>query len=401
MDSLDHMLARLPTDVARHFDEVIFRFEEDWSTGRRREITCYLTDVLPELRDYLAKEMILVEIDRLISAGAVPSWDNYRWLFPGLSQTIDEQQRQYEHSAADSPDGVFAGASESRASGQHFDGIGIIGPYSLLQLRGAGGMGTVFLARSTEDKQIVALKMMKREFAADPLVRKRFFREAELLSQVSSEHVVRVLHVAVDAPVPYFAMEALQGQTLRERVKDCGVLTPRQVCRLGRETALGLAAAHKQGVIHRDIKPDNVWLTHPTDQVKLLDFGLARPEAVTQKLTRTGIVVGTLGYVAPEVLSGARADARSDLFGLGQLMNYAMHGALRPSTRLPAKHETSPLADKLLNWIERLTAVSPSERPESVVKVADALALLKIHSERAKIEHRPIPGTTFAEPGRP
>ena len=216
------------------------------------------------------------------------------------------------------------------------DELGRLGPYRILQVIGVGGMGTVFLAEHLEHQGRVALKVMRPGLSDSASGRKRFLREIQALISQNHPAIVPVLDVGEDNDVPYFAMPLLRGETLEARLKRDGQLPVTESIHIAREIASGLAAAHEQGLIHRDIKPTNVFLcresepeavTHgsPTDsrqpaaavRVMLMDFGLARMEGQSSWQTQAGTVLGTPHYIAPEQIDGAEVDGRADLFSLG------------------------------------------------------------------------------------
>ncbi|HEY7314984.1 MAG TPA: protein kinase [Gemmataceae bacterium] len=279
------------------------------------------------------------------------------------------------------------------------DEIGWLAHYRLLKVLGEGGMGVVFLAEDTLLVRSVALKIMKPEIAADPRHRQRFVREARAAAKVEHDHIVPIYGVGEDGGVPWLAMPFLKGQSLDELLKRVKVLKPAQAVRLGAQVAKGLAAAHAAGLIHRDIKPANIWVEpEGGGRAKLLDFGLARDqspppdhspqrEGGDEHLTRTGAVVGTPAYMAPEQARGEALDARADLFSLGCVLYRAVTGrlpfqgtgtmgtllALATQTPPPA-HEVNPEVTPLLSaLITSLLAKDRSARPASAATVATAL----------------------------
>jgi hypothetical protein len=142
--------------------------------------------------------------------------------------------------------------------------LGWLGPYRLLEVLGRGGMGVVFRAYDPDLDREVALKSMRAEVAVRPEARQRFVREARAAAAIAHDHVIHINHVGEENGVPYLVMPLLRGETLAQRLKRCEHLPLREVLRIGREVAEGLAAAHEQGLIHRDIKPGNIWLeAHP------------------------------------------------------------------------------------------------------------------------------------------
>src|SRR5262249_6859878 len=153
--------------------------------------------------------------------------------------------------------------------------------------------------------------------AATAQARQRFLREARAAAAVEHEHVVVIYQVGEDRGIPFLAMQLLQGESLADRLQREPPLPLPEALRIGREIAVGLAAAHDKGLIHRDVKPGNVWLESPGGRVKLLDFGLARAVADDTGVSQAGTVVGTPAYMAPEQGRGEPVDARCDLFSLG------------------------------------------------------------------------------------
>ncbi|MCA9099038.1 MAG: protein kinase, partial [Planctomycetaceae bacterium] len=165
------------------------------------------------------------------------------------------------------------------------------------------------------------IKILNTELSSDPIVRKRFLREARAAAAVIHPHVVTI-HAVEEDTVPFLVMELISGKSLQQKLKDSGPLNLAEILRIGSQIAQGLAAAHRQGLIHRDIKPGNILLENGVERVKITDFGLAR--AVDDaSLTNTGDISGTPNYMSPEQAQGERVDHRSDLFSLGSVL-YAM-----------------------------------------------------------------------------
>jgi len=204
-----------------------------------------------------------------------------------------------------------------------------LGPYEILSLLGAGGMGEVYRARDTRLDRTVAIKVLPSGVSSTPEQRQRFEREARAISRLSHPHICALYDVGREGDTEYLVMEFLEGEPLSTRLAR-GALPLEQTCRFGAEIADALEKAHRQGIVHRDLKPGNVMLTKTG--VKLLDFGLARVTApavspsdltsnptatVRSELTQEGALLGTLAYMAPEQLEGKEADARSDVFALG------------------------------------------------------------------------------------
>ena len=203
-----------------------------------------------------------------------------------------------------------------------------LGPYEILSPIGAGGMGEVYRAKDTRLGRMVAVKVLSQDLSAAPDVRQRFEREAQTISQLSHPHICALHDVGNQDGTEYLVMELLEGETLSDRLAR-GPLALEQTLRYGQEIADALDKAHRQGVVHRDLKPGNVMLTK--SGVKLLDFGLAKvaepstdlglsASPTRQGLTQEGAILGTFQYMAPEQLEGREADARTDIFALGVVL---------------------------------------------------------------------------------
>ena len=203
-----------------------------------------------------------------------------------------------------------------------------LGPYEIVAPLGAGGMGEVYRARDSRLGRDVAVKVLPRQFAADPEFRRRLDREARTISSLSHPHVCALFDVGHHDGIDYLVMEYLEGETLHARLAR-GPLPVDQVLRVGIELASALAAAHQHGLVHRDLKPANIMLTRTGAQ--LLDFGLAKPAldgpgtsagdaTVSGPLTANGTLIGTYPYMSPQQLEGREADARSDIFALGAVL---------------------------------------------------------------------------------
>ncbi len=262
--------------------------------------------------------------------------------------------------------------------------------YRVLEPLGAGGMGEVYRARATRLDRDVALKVLPPEVVGDEVARARLMREARLASSLNHPHICTVHEVGEAEGQTYIAMELVAGQLLSERIGTHG-LPAETVARLGAQIADALARAHGQGVIHRDLKTSNVMVT-PEGRVKVLDFGIAKrawersgdtlPTELT--LTATGVVVGSPQYLAPELLRGDPADARSDLWALGVVLHEMASGALPfrgntafelSSAILNAMPAVLPptLPAGLRAIVQRCLAKDPAQRYQHAVEVRAAL----------------------------
>jgi serine/threonine protein kinase len=266
------------------------------------------------------------------------------------------------------------------------DEISRLGPYRVLRVLGAGGMGVVFEAEDPQLQRHVALKAMRPDLATNGDARQRFLREAQRMATLTHDHVLAIHHVGEDHGVPFLAMPLLQGESPEDRLRREGQLPVAEVLRIGRETALGLAAAHERGVIHRDVKPANLWLEAPAGRVKILDFGLARLAEGDADLTGSGVLVGTPSYLAPEQAEG-EVDPRADLFSLGCVLYRMVTGRLAfpgktPMATLRAVATLNPTPPRQINpevpeslsrLIEQLLSKDRADRPASAGFVAQAL----------------------------
>ena len=199
---------------------------------------------------------------------------------------------------------------------------GKLGPYRLLRKIGAGGMGVVYLARDYEGRN-VAIKALGPAVTSDPNARRRLVREVETMRRVRSPYVAEILDADVTSDAPYIVTRYVPGQTLEQTVRESGPLRGRELSLLGSGLAEALGAIHAAGVVHRDLKPGNVMLMdgHPV----VIDFGIAHVADAT-RLTQTGMVMGTPGYLAPEVIEGQPSSGASDVHSWGATVAYAATG---------------------------------------------------------------------------
>jgi serine/threonine protein kinase len=196
------------------------------------------------------------------------------------------------------------------------------GPYRVLEKIGEGGMGVVYLARDAANRE-VAIKVLGPAVASDPAARLRLAREVETMRRVSNSHVAAVLDADLNGPSPYVVTRYVPGQTLEAAVRKHGPLRGAALARLASGLAEALAAIHAAGVIHRDLKPGNVMLDDGRPVV--IDFGIAHLQDST-RLTKTGLVMGTPGYLSPEIIEGKEASGASDVHSWGTTMAYAATG---------------------------------------------------------------------------
>ncbi len=256
-----------------------------------------------------------------------------------------------------------------------------LGPYEIVALLGAGGMGEVYKARDTRLGRTVAIKVLPEQLSADADRRRRFEREAKAISALSHSHICTLFDIGQESDVTYLVMEHLEGETLAQRLSR-SALPIRQAVEIGTQIADALDAAHKQGVVHRDLKPGNVMLT--PSGVKLLDFGLAKlareqaadgasvepTRAVQGALTDQGAAVGTVAYMSPEQATGEDVDARTDLFSLGVVL-YEMATRHQPFTGATAATVFDAILHKEPTPPVRLNPDVPGELERIIAKALE------------------------------
>ena len=302
-----------------------------------------------------------------------------------------------------------------------------LGPYEIQSPLGAGGMGEVYRARDTRLDRIVAVKVLPKQFQSDSDLKVRFEREARAISALQHAHICTLFDVGHQDGIEYLVMEYLEGETLAARLLK-GPLPPDQVLKIAFEIADALDKAHRHGIIHRDLKPGNIMLTK--SGAKLMDFGLAKgqgssglmssgavggpltPSTPTMNvasltspvapLTQKGMIVGTFQYIAPEVLQGAEADARSDIFSLGCVL-YEMTTGRRAfdgksqvgllaailekdPEPISASHPMTPPA--LEHVIQRAMEKNPEDRWQSAADIRGELKWIAEAGSRAGV---PVP----------
>ena len=270
---------------------------------------------------------------------------------------------------------------------QALDELGRLGSYRILRVIGAGGMGVVYEAEDTVLERRVALKAMLPTLAVSLSARQRFLREARAAAAVEHARIVQIYQVGEERGVPFLVMPMLKGESLEDRFARAGRPSFGDAMRIAREIAEALAAAHERGLIHRDIKPGNVWLEGAKGSVKLLDFGLARAIETDTPLTQQGSIVGTPAFMAPEQATGDAIDARSDLFSLGCVLYRMCTGtlpfdgsnAVATLMAIVGKEPTPPreidsgIPIPLSDLILRLLAKKPTDRPATAQEVIATL----------------------------
>jgi hypothetical protein len=264
-----------------------------------------------------------------------------------------------------------------------------IGPYPVVGTIASGAMGRVYLARDQQLGRPVAIKVMRASFARNADARQRFLREGRAAAAISHPHVITVYGVGEHDGRPYLAMQHLKGIPLSACPRPVPVT---EALRIGRQIASGLAAAHLQGLIHRDIKPQNIILEDPGHHVRIIDFGLARgTDEISPKVTADGVIVGTPAYISPERLGNGPLDARTDIFGLGVLLYELISGRLpydgdsmlsmlasiARGNPLPLGSVAARVPLEVSEIVMRLMAHRPEDRPSDALVVEAELTALE------------------------
>ena len=269
----------------------------------------------------------------------------------------------------------------------------IAGKYAIEQLLGRGGMGTVWRCMHLGLGERVAVKVMSRKMADNPEVRARFEREARAAAKIKSRYVARVYDTGtLPDGRPYIVMEYMEGETLADAMKGGETISLADAVRILGQVGRGLARAHELGIVHRDVKPENVFLAHTSDDgivAKVFDFGIVKvPDAANDGSTRVGVLVGTPHYMSPEQADGLPIDERSDIFSLGvvayriftgkrlfhgeSIMQILMQICTAP---LPSLLEHAPsLPFEVEAWFQRTCARDREDRFDNVIECVEALA---------------------------
>jgi serine/threonine-protein kinase len=260
-----------------------------------------------------------------------------------------------------------------------------LGPYRLDELLGEGGMGLVFKATRESDGEVVALKVMRFELIEDPVFGRRFEQEARAASEVSEPHLVPVLEAGQAEGRRYLASKFIDGKTLDEKLED-GALSVADTTRWAQDVGAGLTALHDAGIVHRDLKPGNI-IVESGGTALLTDFGLAKGRAYTV-LTKPGQVMGTLDYLAPELIKGSPATPATDIYALGCTIYECIAGqppfADKEGIQVGLAHVAEPPPDLsefrddlppgFAEAVLSALAKEPEQRPASAVEYGRLLA---------------------------
>ncbi|WP_322759384.1 Stk1 family PASTA domain-containing Ser/Thr kinase [Frankia sp. Cr2] len=283
------------------------------------------------------------------------------------------------------------------------------GRYTAQERIAVGGMATVYVAHDNRLDRLVALKVMHPAFAHDQDFVRRFHREANAAARLNTPRAVSILDQGSDngphGHVIYLVMELVRGQTLRQHIGNRGRLTPAEAVEIIEPVLEALTAAHDAGLIHRDIKPENILLGND-GQVKVADFGLARPVNQATYAMTQGVVMGTVGYLAPEQVSDGSADTRSDIYAAGVVLYEMLTGQLPHSGSTPMSlayqsvHGDVPAPSAAVSGIPaaldtlvlRATARDPNRRPSDGAAMLDELRELAAYLPEPGQEPAPLDG---------
>ncbi len=426
--------------AGREIDRICDAFERDWlaavngSAPPRLEL--FLEQIDPPLHPDLLRELLELERHYRLKTSTPLPVENYlnrfspfagvvEEVFSGpanplppeaVPSTVDDAPASLADPAPSGSRGGEARPAQARPHGPP----GLLGPYQLLRELGAGGMGKVYAGEDPVLNRPVALKVMKPEIARFPNARARFLREARVVAGIDHENIVPVFQVSEHEGTPYIVMPLLRGETLEARPQRDKAIPWREAVALAVQAAEGLAVAHGRGLIHRDVKPANLWLEPlpPERQtpvcpqrVKLLDFGLAYAGENEVRLTQSGMMMGTPGYLAPEQARGEKVTLLADLFSLGCVL-YRMVTGTAPfagpniPTILRKLAKETPRSTRELNpdippaldrLIADLLAKDPAARPVSAAEVVKRLGELEAPVQPKAL---PKPAPRPARPSR-
>lgn len=328
------------------------------------------------------------------------SWDDIRrYLDPKQTECLDSL-----HANGDDFGKKVSTSLSFLSSSDKENSLGRFGRFEVSEVLGRGGMGVVLRGYDPSLNRHSAIKVLSPELAANAAARKRFSREAKAAAAVVHENVIPILTVDEEQGLPYLVMPVVEGRSLEQRVDDTGPMEPKEILRIGMQIASGLAAAHAQGLVHRDVKPANILLENGVERVMITDFGLAR--AVDDaSMTRSGVITGTPQYMSPEQSRGTEIDCRSDLFSIGSVLYFMCtgHSPFRAETTMGVLHRVvndEPRSVRAVNpdipnWLNeiimRLLEKAPGARYQSAEAVAHELGAGLAHLQQPN--KFPTPGT--------
>ncbi|MEZ6137984.1 MAG: protein kinase [Pirellulaceae bacterium] len=385
---------RLGQESKLRVNQVCDQLEAAWQSSRTPMLAelVRLADSIPQVDRRIAiQELILVDSAHRKQSKLACTVSAYLELFPEVD--VDWLTRQIAGDT-DAIENEMARDDETKISIPQS-----LGDYEITGRLGAGGMGQVFCATHRIMKRAVAIKILHGQFVSDPNSRSRFEREVQAISRLSHPNIVTAYDAREYQDGLYLVTELVEGEDLSRLVKRKGPLRPREAVHFAWQAAKGLNYAHRQGIIHRDIKPGNL-LLEKKKTIKVLDLGLARlldNDSTAQddgpSITRSGSLLGTATYMAPEqARSPLAADARSDIYSLGCTLFFLLTGAPpfrgestidtimahveQPIPELPDEVKGKPLSSELKSIVRQMMAKSPDDRPDSMEKLIPLLESL-------------------------
>jgi serine/threonine protein kinase len=445
-----------PRPLSPEAESRIARFESAWLAGNPPNLAAALNGYQNADRAGLLREFTHIDLEFRLKQGEEARTEDYLTLFPELAHDAaaiseligaevklrlrlghppvpGELEIRFPHLARGTRDTGSSSLGQTNphdftapnsqnlheAPLSHLPGSGPIrrfAGYRILDKLGSGGMGIVFRALDTLLNREIALKVLRREWLADPVARVRFLCEAEFQAAIEHDNIVPIYQIGEDAGIPFIAMPLLKGESLESWFRAGKPMSLSTSILIARQVSEGLAAAHAAGLIHRDVKPSNIWLEFDAPGVfrraRLLDFGLARREGGQADLSGFGVAVGTPAYMAPEQIRGDVC-LRSDLFSLGcvlyQLVTgqrpFQGHDAMAvvaaivadPPTLSQSLNPTIP--NELAALVERLLSKDPCGRLTATEVSAELRRIASAIAENDSAAITPPPTPAALKPG--
>lgn len=381
--AVDHRSRELTPEQLVRINRYCDEFEKLWRDSGSPSLADFLNSIDPADREHVQPELVLIDIEIRRARQLPLVTDDYLKHCPGIDRTWVEQQLRTLVAGQDIEDTIGLKAGQR------------VGDYVIIQHLGSGGMGSVYRAEHVVMKRSVAIKVVQHHHRSSPLTQRRFEREVRAIASLSHPNIVTAFDARQEEGWMYLVTEYIEGVDLGALVRSKGPLSPIKAAHYVWQATRGLLYAHQQGVVHRDIKPDNLLLDQ-NQNIKILDLGLARwrsdnpQEKDESSLTQSNQMLGTASYMAPEqARSAGSADVRSDIYSLGCTLYYLLTG--RPPYRGDSMVETilahveHPVpalssADgalvvppRLEQLVQRMLAKDPQHRPASMREVKDEL----------------------------